>query len=60
MSDAGPIGTVLQFGHRESDLPQLLRRVAASIEGLGEAVEILDVVVRAAPRAADVYFRRLD
>jgi hypothetical protein len=55
-----PIGTVLQFGYEESDLPALLRAVAKRIEQLGAGVRILDVALRPDRLSADVYFLRVD
>jgi hypothetical protein len=52
------IGTAFQFEHRGSDLPDLLRQVAGSIDGLGGDAEILDVTIRPATVTAGVYFVR--
>jgi hypothetical protein len=53
-----PIGTALQFELTGRDLPDLLRRVAGSIEGLGEDAEVLDVTIRPITVEAGVYFVR--
>jgi hypothetical protein len=53
-----PIGTAFQFALTGTDLPDLLRRVAGSIEGLGEDAEVLDVTVRTTTSEAGVYFVR--
>jgi hypothetical protein len=53
-----PIGTVLQFGVDAPDLPNLLRRVAASVEELGSDAQVVDIVIRADRLTADVYFLR--
>ena len=52
------IGAAFQFEHQGSDLPDLLRQVAGSIEGLGEDAEVLDVTVHPTTVTAGVYFVR--
>ncbi len=54
------LGTTLQFAHTGTDLPDVLRQVATSIEALGPGAEILDVTVRPDRPQADVYFVRTD
>jgi hypothetical protein len=53
-----PIGTAFQFELTGTDLPDLLRRAAASIEGLGEDAEVLDVTVHPNTLEAGIYFLR--
>ena len=57
MAEQG-IGTALQFELTGTDLPDLLRRVARSIEDLGDDSEVLDVIVRPVTIEAGVYFVR--
>jgi hypothetical protein len=52
------IGTAFQFELTGTDLPDLLRRVAVSVEGLGDDADVLDVTVRPVTLEAGVYFVR--
>jgi len=50
------IGTAFQFELTGTDLPDLLRRLAGSVEGLGEDAQVLDVTVHPTTVEAGVYF----